>query len=745
MTSPLLPQHMAQLDASSISKEVAEARGYRSVERKSELRDLGFSNTQQLVPALVIPIWDVTGQVGLYHHRPDTPRMRDGKTSKYEFPARSHMVVDVHPFIKQKVRDPNVPLFITEGVKKADAAISRGLCCIALAGTWNWRGTNEHGGKAALPDWDSISLKGARNDGRQVYLCFDSDVMLKPEVNQALVRLSGFLKQRGARVAYIYLPCGEGAAKMGLDDFFATGKSIDNLMALATTELRKPSLDDAKPDEEGARQAKDSAQAALRERAQSVLDSNDPFAMVEQAVRDIGFGGDIGAAMLTYLAATSRLLLMRQGAMPVHTLLIGPASSGKTHALKTVQRLLPPDAYHVIDAGSPSVLIYDDAALEHRMLVFSEADSLPAGEDSPAASAVRNLCQDHYLHYQVTVRDKETGDFTVKEISKPGPTVLVTTSTRKLGHQLDSRLFSVEVADDQKQIRAALTAQAHLEMEGGTDVPDALIAYQALLQTAVPWDVIVPFAGRLAHEIGRSPAAPRLLRDFARLISLVKALAVLRHTHRMRSDDGRLVATLDDYRTVYEHVKDVYSGSVSDGASNKVREVVAAVQELKAAGVEHITVTAVAEHMGSENINKMAASRRITTAERGGWLRNKNDEKGKPKNIKDLDIGEPLPAKTGLPTPEMLAEEDACNSVTPHTVRGMGGSVRASVDEAHTHPAIEGTVNTVTPLHDENNGNGNHTAFDPSECEDATHEPTDAELVANWHQASANNSLFKRG
>ncbi len=39
---------------------------------------------------------------------------------------------------------------------------------------------------------------------------------------------------------FIYLPSGDGAKKMGLDDFFAQGGTVDELLALATTELRKP-------------------------------------------------------------------------------------------------------------------------------------------------------------------------------------------------------------------------------------------------------------------------------------------------------------------------------------------------------------------------------------------------------------------------------------------------------------------------------------------------------------------------
>ena len=86
-----------------------------------------------------------------------------------------------------------MPLFITEGIKKGDALVSRGLCAIALIGVWNWRGTNEHGGKTAFPAWERVAL-----NGRKVYIVFDSDVMEKVEVYAALSRLKGFLESRGA-------------------------------------------------------------------------------------------------------------------------------------------------------------------------------------------------------------------------------------------------------------------------------------------------------------------------------------------------------------------------------------------------------------------------------------------------------------------------------------------------------------------------------------------------------------------
>lgn len=185
----LLPQHQALIDASAVSPEVAAARGYRSVTTKADLARLGFGAAQRNVPGLLIPIWNAAGELATYQLRPDQPRIKNGKALKYETPKDSQMAVDVPPTIRRQLGDPKIPLWITEGARKADAAVSIGLCCIAILGVWNWRGKNDLGGLTALSDWELI----ARN-GRDIYLAFDSDVMTKWEVAAALKRLVEFLR-----------------------------------------------------------------------------------------------------------------------------------------------------------------------------------------------------------------------------------------------------------------------------------------------------------------------------------------------------------------------------------------------------------------------------------------------------------------------------------------------------------------------------------------------------------------------
>ena len=225
----LLPHHAELIAASGISREVGQARGYFSAIGVEELSALCFEEYQCCVPALAIPVWTVRGKIAFHQIRPDAPRVRGGKAVKYETPARVQLVIDVPPPIRHLLGDPKVPLFITEGVRKADAGVSKGLCCVDILGVWGWRGANAQGGKTALVDWEYIALKE-----REVYLAFDSDVTRKPEVAAALGRLKSFLEGRGARIRVIYLP--DDGSKVGLDDFLVD-HPVEELLKFASDSI----------------------------------------------------------------------------------------------------------------------------------------------------------------------------------------------------------------------------------------------------------------------------------------------------------------------------------------------------------------------------------------------------------------------------------------------------------------------------------------------------------------------------
>ncbi len=182
-------------EESSIAPQVIAGRGYWTATRRIQLEGL-VKPYQRRVPALVTPTYSPDGITTSLQTRPDKPRVRDGKGIKYETPASSRCILDVHPFMHDKARDPSTPLWITEGIKKGDSLTSRGCCAVAIVGVWNF----QRDGKP-LPCWEHVAL-----EDRETYIAFDSDVTLKVEVQLALERLVGALEERGARVQVVYLP-----------------------------------------------------------------------------------------------------------------------------------------------------------------------------------------------------------------------------------------------------------------------------------------------------------------------------------------------------------------------------------------------------------------------------------------------------------------------------------------------------------------------------------------------------------
>src|SRR4029453_748140 len=88
-----------------------------------------------------------------------------GKPMKYASPKGQTNRLEVHPFNRDKIVDPSVELWITEGIRKGDSLTSQGLCVISLTGVFNWR--SRHG---TLGDWENVILKA-----RSVVICFDAD------------------------------------------------------------------------------------------------------------------------------------------------------------------------------------------------------------------------------------------------------------------------------------------------------------------------------------------------------------------------------------------------------------------------------------------------------------------------------------------------------------------------------------------------------------------------------------------
>ena len=227
------------LTESAISEDVAAARGYETLEGTPEdcdrLKALGFAqgawDREDAWPLLLIPVRRATGEVITHQIKPFTPRMvaKNGKSRpvKYETPKGGSLHLDVPQYTRERLADPAVPLWFTEGVKKVDSLASRGLAAIGLTGVWCWRST-----LGTLGDWEDVPLRGRA----VAVVCFDADAATNPDVRAAMRRFGAWLRSKGVQaVKYVVVPSEvNGTAVKGVDDYFAAGGDAAGLAAVAT-------------------------------------------------------------------------------------------------------------------------------------------------------------------------------------------------------------------------------------------------------------------------------------------------------------------------------------------------------------------------------------------------------------------------------------------------------------------------------------------------------------------------------
>ena len=310
--------HLAALAASGITPEHAAARGYATITESYRLADLKIVKAaRDCVPGLLIPLLDVRGSTWGYQYRPDSPRLREGKPVKYETPYQQRNGLDIPPVdtVRDSLGDPSVPLWVTEGTKKADCGVHYQLCIVALSGVWNWRGTNDMGGKTAVADWNDIALSG-----RRVILAFDGDVVRKRSAAKALCALAEFLKYRGAKVYYLHLP--DTDQKTGLDDYLVADHTVEDLWRLVKPN-QPPPADDAG-------ELRPTWPESEPEPAQPIP-TNEALAVFQRWLHM-----DDTAPILTVAAAVVANLADGD---PVWLLIVGPPSGGKTEILSSCSAL----------------------------------------------------------------------------------------------------------------------------------------------------------------------------------------------------------------------------------------------------------------------------------------------------------------------------------------------------------------------------------------------------------------------
>lgn len=122
------------------------------------------------------------------------------------------------------IQNISIPIYITEGAKKAASGLTQGYPTLALLGV-----------DMGLDDGDLVgNLAVFAKPGRLFYLCFDGDIVRKKSVQQALLRLCKVLAKRGCTVKVVTWDESRGK---GMDDFLVNNGHEEFNVEIARAQL----------------------------------------------------------------------------------------------------------------------------------------------------------------------------------------------------------------------------------------------------------------------------------------------------------------------------------------------------------------------------------------------------------------------------------------------------------------------------------------------------------------------------
>jgi hypothetical protein len=345
----------------------------------------------------------------------------------------------------------------------------------------------------------------------------------------------------------------------------------------------------------------------------------DDFVRVAQ--RD-GIVEEAHAIRSTYLAATSRLAIKNV----INVVREGAAAGGKSFVTDSVLDFIPKESVIELTTASPMALIYmggdDDDFLKHKILNIAEAvvvaEKKDGSEPNPFATMLRTHLSKGFISHQVAVPQKRGPTVTMTFV-RNGPTVaMMTTARDNIDDELRTRLISTQADETRGQTIKIIKRTFSANIDTLTSEERAAwLAFQRWLALGGPYEVAIPFINAIGDSFesrancsGEAKEYPlRARRDSTALKAAIGASAILHKAQRDVDEDGRIVATIDDYRLAH----DVIDPSTAEAHHIVIpKTALAVIEAMEKLGVnKHIatkvTVRALREKIGVSSTSTAAA------------------------------------------------------------------------------------------------------------------------------------------
>ena len=473
------------------------------------------------------------------------------------------------PEVAKIKNKPHKPVIFTEGEKKTLCLLKHGFNAIGLPGVWTFKSTKQDlPFLKELEDWNW--------QGRTVHICFDSDAVFNPNVRKAQLELSIKLWVRDALVKIIQLPQPNHIEKYGVDDLIeAKGlkqfqkfykeakpfyqiynfehsqeviklilrledekilnetkiKSLLNLFGKVWKEKKETyhlyfSLK-MKPEKE--KLAEDTKKQAL-----ALLKNPN---LIDHFLTAVGhdYVGREKEKILLKLVATGRKLQTKQA---IGCIVKGTSSVGKSTLVNTVLKTCDPEDILEFTRMSANYLLYRREPVAHKILTTFELHGI-----DDVSINLRTALSEGKL--KIGSVNKENLKVFENEINAEGMVFITTTTKTIINWELGTRIIELEIEHCPHLAREVYMLKA----DNDNEKHNTHAIWQAADRLLEPRKVVIPYASALAEVFPTHEE--RFLRDFEKILFLIKASALLHQFQREEDNQKRIIATIEDYKIVY--------------------------------------------------------------------------------------------------------------------------------------------------------------------------------------------------
>lgn len=511
----LHPLHLEDLKRSGLSDETILRAGIRSVPPAEIRKLLGF-DLKGLSSAYIIPYDKCFFRLRCFYDN-------EVEGFRYLQQKNSGNRLYIPPMLDEAtLRSPDIPLYITEGEKKALKAVQEGLPCIAVAGLWNWC----NGNRELIDDFDRLELKN-----RKIFMVPDNDWLLpnkhgyQKNLVQAVQRLALKLIERGAEVYLVELPKSE--EKIGLDDYLCK-HSLDEFLRLPTNQIIR--------------------NAESYKKALDILKHGDPLKYVVSELSKEYILREKELA-LCYLLT----LLPKLGENAV-TIVTGESSVGKSSLVSTVLKAIP-DAYKLLlHSSSSKALLYRNKDLSNMNLWINEL----SGAIEIVELLKGLMTEKQATHF--TVNDSKRGKaFQQFSIKAEGFVCFITSTRETFPEELANRAFIINLRATPEIVDSITRLQAERVNGDLKDVCNYEILVE-IYKLIKKLPVEIPFAKEIQRHLDKTKT--RITRDFPKVLALIKAHALL-NQYKREIRDGKIIANREDYEEIFK-LSDLIVESISE-------------------------------------------------------------------------------------------------------------------------------------------------------------------------------------